>query len=89
MWSSQLLLQFKQLQIKPKNVFRASTGFEPVTSALALQCSTNWVMKTHTLGADQFIEFIIPMKGMKYTSIMSTADIQMNEDVIITVVIAI
>ena len=25
---------------------------------LALQCSTNWTMTTHMLGADQFIEFI-------------------------------
>ena len=40
-------------------------GFEPMASALALQCSTNWAMKTHTLGAGQFIEFIVPVKGMK------------------------
>ena len=32
-------------------------GFEPMASALALQCSTNWAMKTHMLEADQFIEF--------------------------------
>ena len=37
---------------------RASTGFEPVASAFALQFSTNRAMKTHTLEADQFIEFI-------------------------------
>ena len=36
-----------------------STGFEPVASALALQCSTNWAMKTHTLGAGQFGELIL------------------------------
>ena len=41
--------QFKQLR-----KFGASTGFEPVASALALQ------MKTHTLEAGQFIEFINP-----------------------------
>ena len=29
-----------------------------MASALALQCSTNWAMKTYMLGADQFIEFI-------------------------------
>ena len=28
-------------------------------SALALQCSTNCAMKTRTLGAGQFIEFIV------------------------------
>ena len=42
------------------------------------QCSTNWAMKTHTLGAGQFIEFIVPVKGMKHISIMWTADIQMK-----------
>ena len=33
-------------------------GFEPMASVLALQCSTNRAMKTHMLGADQFIELI-------------------------------
>ena len=65
-------------KLSPKNVFGASTGFEPVASALALQCSTNWAMKTHTLGAGQFIEFIVPVKGMKHISIVWIADIQMK-----------
>ena len=43
----------------PEKNFWASTGFEPMASALALQCSTNWAMKTHILGAGQFIEFIL------------------------------
>ena len=30
-----------------KNVFGASTGFEPMASALALQCCTNWAKKTN------------------------------------------
>ena len=29
-----------------------------MASVLALQCSTNWAMKTQMLGADQLIEFI-------------------------------
>ena len=60
MWPSQLHLQFKQLHIliNPQNIFRASTGFEPMASVLAQQCFTNWAMKTHKLGGDQFIEFI-------------------------------
>ena len=62
MSSSQLWLRFKQSQMKSKKCFR---GFEPMASALALQCTTNWAMKTHMLGAGQFIEFIVPMKGMK------------------------
>ena len=36
-------------KVSPKNVFGASTGFEPMPSALALQCFTNRAMKTHTL----------------------------------------
>ena len=44
---------------KPENIFGTSTGFEPMASALALQCYTNWAMKTHTLGAGQFVEFIL------------------------------
>ena len=56
-------------KVSPKNVFGAATGFEPMAFALGLQCSTNWAMKTHTLGADQFIEFIVPVKGMKHMNI--------------------
>ena len=37
-----------------------STVLEPMVFALALQCSTNWAMKIHTLlGAGQLIEFIL------------------------------
>ena len=77
-WSSQLCLRFDQSQLSPKNVFGASTGFEPMASALVLQWSTNWAMKTHTLRAGQFVEFIVPVKGMKHMNIMWTADIQMK-----------
>lgn len=52
MWSSQLLSQFKQLQIKLKKDFRASMGFKPITSGFVLQFFTTWAMKNHTLGAD-------------------------------------
>ena len=49
--------QFKQLRKLPeKKIFGASTGFQPVASALALQCSPSWAMKTHTLEAGQFID---------------------------------
>ena len=59
---------FRQLQIHPPppkktnkqtNKFRTSTGFELMAFALGLQCSTIWAMKTHTLGAGQFVEFIL------------------------------
>jgi len=35
-------------------------------------------MKTHTLGTGQFMEFIVPVKGMKHINIMRTADIRMK-----------
>ena len=65
-------------KLSAKDVFGASTGFDPRASAFALQCSTNGAMKTHTLGAGQFVEFIVPVKGMKHMNIMRTADIQMK-----------
>ena len=34
-------------------------GFEPMASVLVLQFSTNWAMKTHTLGVGLFVEFIL------------------------------
>ena len=41
-----------------------STVFEPMVFALALQCSTNWAMKTHTLlGAGQLVEFTLGIRG--------------------------
>ena len=36
-------------KLSPKNVFGASTGFEPVASASVLQCSTDWAMKSSSL----------------------------------------
>ena len=51
--------QFKQLQSSPrKTFFRALMGFEPIPSVFALQCSTNWAMKTHTWRAGQFIDLV-------------------------------
>ena len=46
--------QFEQLErrsLKKKKKIRASTGFEPVTSAIPVRCSTNWAMKPH-IGSD-------------------------------------
>ena len=39
--------QFKQLKRRSLKKIRASTGFEPVTSAIPVRCSTNWAMKSH------------------------------------------
>ena len=46
-WSSQWIFQFKQLERRSLKKIRASTGFEPVTSAIPVRCSTNWAMKPH------------------------------------------
>ena len=40
-------------KFKPEKNFRASTGYEPMASALALQCSTNWALETLISGAGQ------------------------------------
>ena len=61
-------------KLSPKTVFGASRGFDPMASALALQGSTNWAMKTHTSGPGQFIELIVPVKWMTHISAMWTAD---------------
>ena len=60
MWTADIRMKWRcdhrscgHRKVSPKNVFGASTGFELMASALALQCSTNRsrAMKTHTLGA--------------------------------------
>ena len=45
-----------------RKYFGTLTGFEPMAFALALQCSTNGAMQTHTLGAGKLVEFI-PFTG--------------------------
>ena len=47
---------------KPEKKYRASTGFEPVTSRLPVRCSTNWAMKPLTLGAGQLWVQMFPWK---------------------------
>ena len=47
-------------------IFRASTGFEPVTSALLVRCSTNWAMKTNTLGAKSIVSSYVPVKVIEW-----------------------
>ena len=60
MWKSQLNRNLSNCEVARNVFFGASTGFEPVASALALQCSTSWAMKNHTLKAGHSIEFINP-----------------------------
>ena len=62
MWPLQLNRNLSNCEVGRKKFFGASTGFEPVASVFTPQCSTSWAMKTHTLEAGQFIEFINPWK---------------------------
>ena len=59
----------------PKNV-GTSMGFRLVASALALPCSTNWAVKTQTLGAGQFVEIILTREWNETMKMMWTAQIQ-------------
>ena len=69
MWPSHLNRNLNNCQVarKKKSQFSGlQRDTEPMASAVALQYSTSWAMKTHTLGAGQFIEFINPWTGMKH-----------------------
>ena len=68
-FSSQWSLQFKQLQINPTKKFRDLTGFEPMASALA-----SLAMKNHTLGAGQFVEFILTHEWNEAMKMMQTGE---------------
>ena len=62
------MFQFKQLERRSLKKIRASTGFEPVTSALPVRCCTNWAMKPH-IGSEVNIEFISPVRSEMMWSI--------------------
>ena len=69
-WSLQRIFQFNQLERKKPEKIRASTGFEPMTSAIPVQCSyyqlsceaTHWER-------GQFIRFISPVRSEMMLSI--------------------
>ena len=44
-WSSQLHTQLKQLWNRGLKKIQAWTGFEHMTSAIPVQCSTDWAIK--------------------------------------------
>ena len=60
--------QFKQLRKSPKKKrdFGASTGFEPMASALALQCSTSRSYEDPYTGGRPIYWVHQPVKGMKH-----------------------
>ena len=59
--------------------------------ALALRYSTNWAMKNHTLGAGQFVEFILTHERNETWNDddVNCGNTNLNEDMIVEVVIAI
>ena len=66
--------------MNPKKKIGTSKGFEPMASAL----------KTHTLGAGQFVEFTFIREWNEAMKRMRTEEIQiLNEYMIVAVVIAI
>ena len=55
-----VVVAIQAIATKPKKMFWDFNAIPtPLASALALQCSTIWAMKTHTLGAGHFVEFIL------------------------------
>ena len=48
----------------------ASTGFEPLTSALPLRCSTNWAMRPHTGSEVNLFSSYLPW-GVKWCVLLS------------------
>ena len=62
MWSSQWIFQFKQLENRSLKKIKASTGFEPLTSAIPVRCSTNWAMKPHTGSMVNLLSSFLPVQ---------------------------
>ena len=42
---------------------KASTGFEPVTSAIAVRCSTNWALKPHIENEVNLLSPYLPLRS--------------------------
>ena len=51
-----------------KKKIRASMGFEPVTSALPVRCSTNWAMKPHIGSEVNLLSSYLPW-GVKWCEV--------------------
>ena len=61
-WSSHLLDNFKQLSHEPENFSGDSTGFEPMTSAMPVQCSNQLSYEVTQLRAGQFVWLMFSLK---------------------------
>ena len=54
--------QFKQLEGRSLKSIRASTWFDPMTSAITVQCSTNWAVKPHIGSEVNLLSSCLPMQ---------------------------
>ena len=54
--------QFKQLEGRSLKNIRASTGFESVTSAIPVRCSTNWAVKPHIGSEVNLLSAYLPVQ---------------------------
>ena len=54
-------MQLKQLRKESLKKIQAWTGFEPMTSAMPVQCSTNWAIKP--TGGWSYCEFVMYLEG--------------------------
>ena len=54
--------QCKQLEGRSLKNITASTGFEPVTSATPVRCSTNWAVKPHIRSEVNLLSSYLPVQ---------------------------
>ena len=67
-----VMKQLKQLQRKPRTNSEASTGFEPMTYAIPVRCSTDRAMKPHFLFyfcRRVEIQFLLKVLGFRYITV--------------------
>ena len=58
---------------------RASTGFEPVTSAIPVRCSTNWAMKPHIGSEVNLLSSYLPVQWSVYVNRQDLQDNSLNQ----------
>ena len=73
------------MKLKSDHRIRASTGFEPVTSAIPVRCSTNWAMKPHIGNEVNFLSSYLPVQWndelfhINFTSFHCTGRYELNK----------
>ena len=54
--------KFSNWKVEAWKKIRASTGFEPMTSAIPVRCSTNWAMKPHIGSKVNLLSSFLPVQ---------------------------